>query len=114
MRILFDHNVPAPLRYSLKGHKVETAYERGWAEITNGMLLTEAETAGFELMITTDQSIRYQQNLTGRSLAIILIDTNDWTVLRQFKPLVLAAIHRIVQGDFIEVEIPRSRRGRPN
>jgi hypothetical protein len=62
MRILLDHNTPAPLRYALLGHQVETAYERGWAELLNGHLLSEAESAGFELLITTDQGIRYQQN----------------------------------------------------
>ena len=64
---------------------METAFERGWAEITNGVLLSEAEEAGFDLITTTDQSIRYQQNLTDRRLAILLIDTNDWTVIRHFK-----------------------------
>ena len=62
MRILLDHNTPAPLRYALGGHQVETAYERGWAELLNGHLIDEAETAGFDLMITTDRGIRYQQN----------------------------------------------------
>ena len=61
MRVLFDHNTPAPLRYSLAGHKVETAFERGWAELTNGALLETAEVAGFDVMITTDKGIRYQQ-----------------------------------------------------
>lgn len=69
MRILLDHNTPAPLRYWLVGHNVETAYERGWAELTNGDLLRAAEDAGFDVMITTDRGIRYQQNLAGRKLA---------------------------------------------
>ena len=59
MRILLDHNTPAPLRYWLLGHQVETAYERGWAELTNGDLLRIAEEAGFDVMITTDKGIRY-------------------------------------------------------
>ena len=68
MRILLDHNTPAPLRYWLIGHEVETAYECGWAELANGALLAMAEQAGFDALITTDKSIRYQQNLTGRKL----------------------------------------------
>jgi hypothetical protein len=55
MRIPLDHNTPAPLRYALRGHQVETAYERGWAELLNGDLIAEAESACFDLLITTDQ-----------------------------------------------------------
>lgn len=57
MRILLDHNTPAPLRYWLVGHQVETAYERGWAELTNGELLCAAEEAAFDVLITTDKSV---------------------------------------------------------
>jgi hypothetical protein len=85
MRILLDHNVPAPLRYWLIGHQVDTAYELGWAEVSNGQFLRSAESAGFDVMITTDQSIRYQQNLAGRKLAIVAINTNDWTQVRNSK-----------------------------
>ena len=62
MRILLDHNTPAPLRYALSGYQVESTYERGWAELTNGELLALAEADGFDLLITTDNGIRYQQN----------------------------------------------------
>lgn len=106
MRILLDHNTPAPLPYWLVGHGVETAYERGWAELTNGDLLAAAESNGFDVFITTDKSIRYQQNLAGRKLALIVIDTNDWTRIRLWRTLVLAAIAGIGQGGYIEVEIP--------
>jgi hypothetical protein len=89
------------------GHKVETAYERGWAEISNGALLAAAEVAGFEVIVPTDQSIRHQQNLTRREIALVLIDTNDWVRIRKSKALVLAALSRVNPGEFIEVEIPR-------
>jgi len=106
MRILLDHNVPAPLRYWLIEHQVETAYERGWAEITNGDLLRMAEEAGFEVMITTDKGIRYQQNLAGRKLALVVIDTNDWTKIRNWKSLMLDAISAISPGTLQDVQIP--------
>jgi predicted nuclease of predicted toxin-antitoxin system len=77
MRILLDHNTPVPLRYWLIGHHVETAYERGWSKLTNGELLRMAEEADFDVMITTDQGIRYQQNLAGRRLALVVITKND-------------------------------------
>ena len=106
MRILLDHNVPAPLRYWLIGHHTETAYERGWAELTNGDLLRMAEEAGFDVLITTDKGIRYQQNLGGRRLALVLINTNDWTRIRKWKPVVVDAISGVSPGCFREVEIP--------
>jgi predicted nuclease of predicted toxin-antitoxin system len=106
MRILLDHNTPVPLRYWLVGHQVATAYEHGWAELTNGELLRVAEEAGFELMITTDKGIRYQQNLAGRRLALVVISTNDWTRIRESKAVVVDAIAKVLPGSFLEVEIP--------
>jgi hypothetical protein len=106
MRILLDHNTPAPLRYWLLGHHVETAYELGWAEITNGDLLRMAEGSGFDVLITTDKGIRYQQNLTGRMLALAVLSTNDWTQIRKWKSIVLEKLLEITPGAFVEIEIP--------
>jgi hypothetical protein len=106
MRILLDHNTPAPLRYALSGHQVEIAYERGWAELTNGELLSSAEAAGFDLLITTDKGIRYQQNLTARRLSLLVLNTNDWTRIRRPTALVVAALASVRTGDYIELEIP--------
>ena len=75
-------------------------------EVSNGELLKSAEAAGFDVMITTDQSIRYQQNLVGRKLAMIVINTNDWTHIRNWESAVLDAVSGIVPGAFVEVEIP--------
>ncbi len=66
MRVLLDHSSPAPLSRYLIGHDVTEAFERGWERLKNGDLLTAAETAGFEILVTSDKNIRYQQNLTGR------------------------------------------------
>ena len=106
MRILLDHNTPAPLRYWLLGHQVDTAYERGWAELTNGDLLRMAEDAGFDVMITADKGIRYQQNLAGRRLSLVVIGTNDWTRIRNWKSVVVDAISGVRPGSLIEIEIP--------
>ena len=65
MLILFDNGTPAPLRHTLEGHVVVEAFERGWDRLLNGELIAAAEAAGFELLLTTDKNIRYQQNLTG-------------------------------------------------
>ena len=106
MRILLDHNTPAPLRHFLTGHQVETAYERGWAELTNGALLRTAEESAFDVMITTDKSIRYQQNLTGRTLALVVLSTNDWTQIRRSVAAVVDAISRVTPGTLVEIKIP--------
>ena len=89
------------------GHQVEIAFERGWAELTNGELLAAVEADGFDLMITTDQGIRYQQNLAGRRLAILLIDTNDWKRIRRYKDLIVEVLPTMKAGDYVEVKIPR-------
>jgi putative transcriptional regulator len=66
MLILLDHNTPTPFRYALRGHVVVEAFERGWERLVNGILLDTAEAAGFELFVTADKNIRYQQNLSSR------------------------------------------------
>ena len=78
MRILFDQGTPVPLRRFLTDHDVATAYERGWSSVTNGDLIRLAELNGFELLITTDTNLRYQQNLQGRSLTILVLTTTSW------------------------------------
>lgn len=73
MNILFDQGTPVPLRLQLVGHSVTTVYEQGWSTLSNGALLQRAEQAGYDLLITTDQNLRYQQNLTGRQIAILVL-----------------------------------------
>ena len=76
MRILLDQGTPVPLRAILAGHEVSTAYELGWSTLSNGELLLAAETR-FELLVTTDQNLRYQQNLAGRRLSILVLPTTN-------------------------------------
>jgi hypothetical protein len=77
MRILFDQGTPEPLRYHLLDHEVATVFELGWSDLTNGELLTRAEQL-YDLLLTTDQQMRYQQNLTVRRLAIAALMTASW------------------------------------
>src|SRR5437879_392894 len=95
MRILFDQGTPSPLRHALLGHTVETAYERGWSRLSNGDLLIAAESASFELFVTTDQSLRYQQNLTCRRLAILVLPTTRWPVIQQHVSKITSAVGSI-------------------
>jgi len=106
MLILFDHSTPAPLRHALKGHIVVEALERGWERFVNGDLLDAAEAAGFELLLTADKNLRYQQNLTGRKIAIVVLGNAQWPVLRRHVERVVAAVNAATPGSYAEVDIP--------
>jgi hypothetical protein len=75
MRILFDHVTPRGIARSLVSHTVTKAKDRGWDTLTNGDLLAEAERAGFEVLLTADKNMRYQQNLTGRRIPLVVLST---------------------------------------
>lgn len=106
MRILFDHGTPAPLRTFLLGHTVLEAKQRGWDTFKNGDLLIAAEADGFDVLVTTDKNMRYQQNLAGRSMAIVVLGNAQWPVLQLHVAHVVAAVNAATPGSFIEVEIP--------
>ena len=106
MLVLFDHSTPAPLRGHLKGHSVTEARERGWDRLVNGDLLDAAEAAGFEVFVTADKNLRYQQNLSARKLAIVVIGNAQWRVLRMYVDRVVAAVDAAVAGSYTEVAIP--------
>lgn len=105
MNILFDQGTPVPLRRHLLGHTVTTTYEQGWATVTNGELLTLAEQAGFELLITTDQNLRYQQNVTTRRIAIVVLRSTSWPRIQTRLDAVRTAVERVSIGTYEEVEI---------
>ena len=102
MRILFDQGTPVPLRQLLSGHSVSTAYEMGWSELANGDLLEAAE-ADFDALITTDQNLRYQQNLIGRRLAILVLPTTSWPKIRSNEVQVIASIDALRPGEIVEL-----------
>ncbi len=102
MRILFDQGTPVPLRRHLTGHEVATAYEMGWSAIKNGELLKSAE-AQFKVLATTDQNLRYQQNLTGRRLAVLVLPTTSWPRIKAHVGEVVAALNTLRPGEFREL-----------
>jgi hypothetical protein len=106
MRILFDHGTPSGIAGSLTGHEVTEAIERGWDRISNGELLTLAEADGFDLLLTTDKRIQYQQNLTSRKIAILVLGNSTWPVVRLYLDRVALAVSAATPGSFAEVEIP--------
>ena len=77
MHVLFDHSTPSPLSSYLIGHTVTKARDRGWDRLSNGELLTQAERAGFDVLLTADKNMRYQQNLTGRRIALVVLSTRN-------------------------------------
>ena len=94
------------MRAFLTGHTVETAYDRGWAKLANGELLQAAEDAEFSLLVTTDQNLQYQQNLSTRRIAVLVLTTTSWPRIRAAAAHVLQAINDLAPSGFVVVEIP--------
>jgi hypothetical protein len=85
---------------------VVTAYQRGWAELDNGTLLRAAELE-FEVFITTDKNLRYQQNVTGYRVAILILPSANWPALRPFAHEIAALVETLKPGDIIEFRLPQ-------
>ena len=105
MRILFDQGTPAPLRRYLDGHVVDTAAERGWSDLDNGDLIDNAEQAGYDVLITTDQNLQYQQNLAARRLAVVVLLSTAWPKVLLRVEDVRIALDRIGPGELRDVPI---------
>lgn len=110
MKVLFDHNVPKQLRRALVGHEVRTAREMSWSRLSNGFLLRAAEDAGFDVMITGDQNMYYQQNLSGRKIALIVLSNNSWKVVRPAAERVAYAVNNAKETGFYTVHFDRPLR----
>ena len=109
MRILFDKNVPVGLRRFLSGHEVRTFVEMQWhPQFENGELLKAGEAAGFDVLVTSDQNIVYQQNLMGRKLALVVLGSNIWPIVRAHRAMITAKVDAATPGsyDFIEIPLP--------
>ena len=109
MRILFDQGTPQPLRLHLTGHSIDTVYELGWSALQNGVLLAKAEQAGYDLFITTDQNLRYQQNLTGRALAILVLTTTSWPKMQPYIGRIQEAIDETQPNAYHELSFDVNR-----
>ncbi len=102
-RILLDENIPAAIRRLLTGHDVRPAYQMGWSGLANGDLIAAAEAAGFDILITADSNIRYQQNLAGRHIALIVLSTNIWPTIKAQPDAILKAADSVQPGTYTEV-----------
>ena len=107
MRILFDKNVPVGARRFLSGHEVRTFVEMQWhPQLENGELLKAGEAAGFDVMVTSDQNIVYQQNLTRRKLALVVLGSNIWPIVREHGATIAAKVDAATPGSYALVEMP--------
>ena len=102
MRLLFDQGTPAPLRERLSAHSADTLAEKGWSDKDNGELL-EAEREGYEVLVTTDQSLPYQQSLAGRRIGIVVLLSADWREVRVRTREIGEAIAAVGAAEVIEV-----------
>lgn len=95
MRVLLDHNIPSGAARAFVAPEVTEAIQRGWERISNGALI-----------VTAEKRIRYQQNLTGRRIAVVVIGNPTWRVLRKYLDRVTEAVNAATPGSYAEVEIP--------
>ena len=104
MKVLFDQGVPAPLRRLLSGCEICTAFEMNWSTLENGTLLAAAEADGFDVFLTTDKNLNYQQNLKARRIAVVILPTTSWPRLRPRSDEILQALKGAKPGDFIAAD----------
>src|SRR5580698_4389620 len=98
LRVLFDKNVPYILRRHLIGYQVQTADDEGWGRISNGELIACAEEAGYQIIVTCDQNIQYQQNMTRRKISMAVLGSNIWPAIEPKIPEIAAALKRVSPG----------------
>ena len=94
------------LRQALSGHSVSTAYELGWATLKNGELLRSGEERGFDVLVTTDTNLRYQQNLAARRIAVVVLSTTSWPRIRLVVERVAFAVNSASAGSYVDVLVP--------
>jgi DMSO/TMAO reductase YedYZ molybdopterin-dependent catalytic subunit len=110
VRVLLDENLPHRLRHALAGHEVMTVAFRGWSGVKNGELLKLAEADGFDVLLTADGNLTYQQNLSGRSIALVGLTALVWEMILPHLPEIVAAVEAAAPGSFRVVECGRFRR----
>lgn len=105
-QVVLDHCVPRGIRKALTDCRVRTAYECGWNEFTNGALLKAAESHGYNVLVTADRNLRYQQSMTNRRIAIVELPTNSFPELRRHFDEIVDAVHKVQAGEYLEVSWP--------
>lgn len=106
MLILFDQATPFPLHKFLPGHVIKTAYQQGWSNLLNGDLLRVAEEAGFDLLLTADKNLAYQQNLTKRKIAVVALGKNRWSLIEPHLGRIAEVVNAALPGSYSLIDIP--------
>ena len=104
MKVLLDENLAHRLRKNLGAHDVFTVSYKRWAGLKNGELLRAAENDGIEALLTGDQTLIYEQNLTGRSIAIVALSSVEWDILKHYLASIIAALENAQPGTFQAVD----------
>ena len=112
MRVLFDNGTPRGVAAALSDHVVVEARTHGWDTLRNGELLDAAERDGYDVLVTTDRNIQYQQNLADRRIAIVVLGVGRWRLIKNRLAEIAAAVTAATPGSFKEVEIPNDTGGR--
>ena len=107
MRILFDHCAPAPLIPFLPAHEITEAFHLAWHELPDGNLLTEAERAGFELLLTVDKRIVDQQRLRDRRIALLVLESSKWTIVQRYVRRIAVAVNNAKPGSYTLIQMPK-------
>jgi hypothetical protein len=105
VKVLFDQGTPVPLRRFLPLHEVTTVYELAWNTLQNGALISQAEAAGFDVLVTTDRNWKYQQNLRDRRLAVVVLSSTSWPKIQVSIAAVVTAVDTATLGSYTEVKI---------
>ena len=114
MKVLLDENLPHKLWKHLLKHQVMTVSRQGWGGLKNGDLLKAAENAQFEVFVTADLNVEYQQNLARRRIAMVVLSTNNWPIVKRHIPKIQSAVDGALPGSFTRVDcgaFVRPRRG---
>jgi hypothetical protein len=106
VRVILDKNVPRPLLRLLSHHDVCTTDDLGWSTLSNGVLLSSANQAGLDVMLTCDQNIRHQNNLSRVGLGLVVLSTNAWHVIRPESGRVVQAVDAATAGSYQVVDFP--------
>jgi len=106
MPVLFDQGTPVRITKFLLGHAVKTARQQGWDTLANGELLRMAEVAEFDVLLTTDKNLIYQQNLKSRKIAIVVLGRNRWSIVKLVVPQIVAAVNASAPGSYVIVNVP--------
>lgn len=110
MRVLLDENLSYELRHSMAGHDVFTVRYMGWGGLKNGALIAAAETEGIEVFVTGDRNLAYQQNLTGRRMAIVTLSAHNWPIIRNHVQTIARAVDAATPGSFQFVQCGEFRK----